>query len=87
MTKHRNHLTLRDRIGIAFWPKYFRVKAIYYDFLYWLTGENPYAEEEYCMCGELVDYHNIGSGHSPVSQTDYYRKPPVWRRIFRKAKP
>jgi hypothetical protein len=62
------------------------MKSTYYDFLYWLTGENQYAEEEYCICGELVDYHNIGSGHSPVSQTDYYRKPPIWRRIFRGLK-
>jgi hypothetical protein len=24
-----------------------------------------------CMCGDYVDHHSIGSGHSPVSMYDY----------------
>lgn len=79
-------MNILARLNSAYWTAHWQYLSWKYDFLYWLTGENQYAEEEYCICGELVDYHNIGSGHSPVSQTDYYRKPPIWRRIFRKAK-
>lgn len=32
-------------------------------------------EAEYCCCGDRVDCHSIGSGHSPVSAADYYNFP------------
>ena len=28
--------------------------------------------EETCMCGDPMDDHSIGSGHTPVSMADYY---------------
>lgn len=31
-----------------------------------------YASKECCMCGDRVDAHGTGSGHSPVSEWDYY---------------
>ena len=33
---------------------------------------NSGAESGYCMCGDPVDSHNIGSGHSPVDSHVYY---------------
>lgn len=29
------------------------------------------ASDDYCMCGDRVDRHSFGSGHSPVSEFDY----------------
>lgn len=29
------------------------------------------APDEHCMCGDRVDSHSFGSGHSPVSELDY----------------
>jgi len=29
------------------------------------------ASDDYCMCGDRVDSHSFGSGHSPVSEFDY----------------
>lgn len=31
----------------------------------------PIDDQEHCMCGSTVAGHDIGSGHSPVSQGDY----------------
>lgn len=31
------------------------------------------SDEDTCMCGDPMDAHNIGSGHTPVSMADYYR--------------
>jgi hypothetical protein len=36
------------------------------------TGDQSCPEAEVCMCGDLVEYHDIGSGHAPVSVHDYY---------------
>lgn len=47
-----------------------------------LIAETGYSAEEvefersYCCCGDLIEYHDIGSGHSPVSMWDYA----VWSR-------
>jgi hypothetical protein len=30
-------------------------------------------EEGYCMCGDRVKDHNMGSGHSPVDEHEYWR--------------
>jgi len=32
---------------------------------------NSGAESGYCMCGDPVEGHNIGSGHSPVDSHSY----------------
>lgn len=32
------------------------------------------ASEGYCVCGDPIDSHSIGSGHSPVDAGDYH----VW---------
>lgn len=29
------------------------------------------ASNDHCMCGDRVDSHGFGSGHSPVSEFDY----------------
>lgn len=31
----------------------------------------PLDDHETCMCGALIKIHNVGSGHSPVSQGDH----------------
>lgn len=36
------------------------------------TEPCPAWAKDVCMCGDYVDAHNMGSGHSPVSQWDYY---------------
>lgn len=34
--------------------------------------------EGYCMCGDKIEYHGFGSGHSPVDAWHYYRDQFVW---------
>lgn len=33
---------------------------------------NGYEGSGYCMCGDKIEYHTIGSGHSPVDSGFYY---------------
>jgi hypothetical protein len=35
--------------------------------------------EGYCMCGDKIEYHSFGSGHSPVDAWYYYRDQFVYR--------
>ena len=30
------------------------------------------ADDDWCMCGDRVDSHNFGSGHSPVGMRSYH---------------
>ena len=34
-------------------------------------GDHTCPDNDWCMCGDLVKYHGLGSGHSPVSIHDY----------------
>ncbi len=38
-----------------------------------ILNRNHRSHEGYCMCGDKIEYHGFGSGHSPVDAWYYYR--------------
>lgn len=40
--------------------------------LYFLYKQEHTDCRIYCCCGDLIEYHGMGSGHSPVSMHGYY---------------
>lgn len=54
------------QLWILFCTVRFYVKRMMFS---WYTKSR--ASAKYCMCGDLVESHNFGSGHSPVSEFDY----------------